>query len=123
MENAKKIIEKLKLSDYIDVEENAVEIYKMIAEICGSEPSIDIHARIKRQISLVILNPDVFPEDIIDAFNIQLKEQLAIKRIHNNDITMQKLLEGTKYVSEDYNKSYKEASIFKEIDRITNKLF
>jgi len=116
---ANKIIEKLKISNYTDVINNDKKIQECLIEISGNKPSFKIDKRIKRQAQLVILNPEIFPEYIKEKFNSQIEEKYSIKRMHGNDVTMQMLLEGTKYVSENY----KESSIFKEIDQMTAKLF
>lgn len=115
-----KIIEKLNLSDYLDISDKTEELKQILIESSKKDSiTIDVDKRLKRQISLVILNRECFPVDIINKFDEELNKQLETKRVHNNDITMQVLLEGTRYVSD----SYKEANIFKEIDRISNKLF
>jgi hypothetical protein len=116
---ANKIIEKLKIADYIDIMDNAKGVKECLVELTKTTPSFDIEHRIKRQVQLVILYPELFPQDIQDTFASEIEAALNTKRTIGNDISMQMLLEGTEYVTERRN----ESTIFKDIDRIAIKLF
>lgn len=81
--------------------------------------NLNIEALIERQIKLAILDPKVFPQSIIDKFETTKDELLQRPRVNYSSINMHNILEGTRYVSE--RKRDNEASIFKEIDRISRK--
>jgi hypothetical protein len=85
--------------------------------------SISIDDRLDRQIKLVILQSSVFPKNIVSKFNKEIEEAFKKKRITIADISMTSILEGTRYVSDDYKSSSKgsEADIFGMIDRISTK--
>jgi hypothetical protein len=117
---SEKIINFIGAKDHRDLIQKAPIIYDQLTEISGQTPSFrNMLDRLNRQIKLVVLARDVFPEEIVQAFDNKLQEQLGRPNVHPQDWNMNSILEGTKYVKA---KSGNEASIFKEIDRI-NTLF
>lgn len=114
-----KIKETLNISDYLDLYDNADKILEMITTIAKQKPSINIKARIKRQIDLVVLDPNIFPIEIIDEFDKQKESLISQPFTHVSNLNMNMLLEGTRYVKEKTN--YNESSVFKDIDKIINK--
>jgi len=75
-----------------------------------------IRDRLERQIKLVVLDPRVFPKEITDRFQETVQAELGRPKISHGSVSMQNLLEGTRFVGGKDESS--EASIFKEIDRI-----
>jgi len=117
---SEKIINFIGAKNHRDLLSKATIIYDQLTEISGNPPSFrNILDRLNRQIKLVVLARDVFPEEIVRSFDEKVQEQLSRPNVHPQDWNMNSLLEGTRYVR---SKSGSEASIFKEIDRI-NTLF
>ena len=77
--------------------------------------------RLDRQTKLVVLDKEVFPTAIVKGFNELSKEQLAQPQVHPQNWNMKSMLEGTRYITADGKQTGNESSIFKEVDRISNK--
>jgi hypothetical protein len=116
-----KIVDYIGAKDYKDLEEKADVIYDQIVEISGEHPPFKMEDRIKRQNKLVVLNSDLFPPQIVKEFNKDAPAELGKSQVHPQTWNMLTMLEGTRYVSPDGKSSRDESSIFKEVDRITNK--
>ena len=77
-----------------------------------------------RQLKLVVLDKKFFPSEIVKKFESEKEEQMKKEKIHPQECTMQKILEGTKYFTVDKKISKRsEASIFRDIDKVTKSLF
>jgi hypothetical protein len=89
----------------------------------------DTKVRLMRQRKLVELNPALFPQDEIDIFNEKFVADMDTAKGHINNVStikMEDLLNGTDYVSENYQRKPRENAIFNELkkmDKITNSLF
>ena len=127
--NAKyqKIVDTLKISDYIDLMDNADEVKAMLKKISKlkTDPPFDIKKRIKRQCDLVILSSTLFPKSIVEEFSNKVEESLQRPQIYPQDWNVNTLLEGTRYVKSAGRSKYTgaESSIFREVDNIAKKLF
>jgi len=99
------------------------QIFQEIKKITKTDPTFKIDKRLKRQLKLVVLDPKLFPETIIDEFNKIKEEQLNKSRPNVGDINMNNMLQGTRYVraSQGGTGTGNEASIFKEIDKLSSK--
>lgn len=90
---------------------------------------VDTNIRYMRQRKLVELNPNLFPQAVLDIFNAKYPEELdTLKgRLGNiSTIRMEELLSGTEYVSDDYVRKPRENAIFAElkgIEKFINPLF
>ena len=75
-----------------------------------------------RQIKLVVLDKELFPDSIIEDFNKIKEEHLVKPRPEIGNMNMNVMLQGTRYVkaSKGGTGTGTEAGIFKEIDRLTN---
>ena len=106
--------------DFMDLQDLAEPIQKFLEEESGTSLPFKIEDRLKRQIKLVVLSKVVFPFEIVKEFEDTVQE--AMDRIPSqiNGWQMQTLLEGTRYVNEEYQTARNESSIFKEIDKITS---
>jgi 5'-3' exonuclease len=104
------------LIDHIDIIERADKVLEALKIITKQNPSFDINKRIERQVKLVILDPNLFPEEITKVFEETKEIELNKSRVNYANLKMQDLLEGTRYISEK--KQENEAPIFKQIDRI-----
>ena len=109
--------------DYIDLSDHLDLIYKELQEISGQKPSFKMKDRLKRQIKLVVLDSLEFPENIVNKFKEQIEDNLAKVPDKISGWHMNSLLEGTRYIDENYQRSKNEASIFKDIDKISKQLF
>lgn len=125
----RKILEKVSMSSYKDAFNDKGEkdksIKEAITEVAKSEPTFDIHERLKRQAKLVVLDPELFPKEIVDEFNKNIEGEIENKKINPESMNIYVLLEGTNYISQEHNKkgeSSSESSIFNQFDNI-NKLF
>jgi 5'-3' exonuclease len=116
-----KIYEMIKLNpdekqiDHINLMERTDLILKAIKEVTKQTPPFKIEDRLMRQIKLIILDPYIFPEKIVEEFNNIVKAQIEKPRANYSSINMQELLNGTRYVSKSKGTV---ASIFKEIDKV-----
>lgn len=116
-----KIVDFIGAKDHKDLEKKTDVIYDQLVEISGEHPTFKMKARLDRQTKLVVLDKDVFPPNIVSGFQKLTQEQLAKNQIHPQNWNMLSMLEGTKYVDPNGKSSKDESSIFKEVDRITNK--
>lgn len=116
-----KIIEYIGASDYIDLEEKVDLIKDQLQDFSGECPPFDMAERLNRQIKLVVLSRIVFPDEIVQAFDNEVKEQLSRPNVRPQEWNMKSLLEGTQYVNG--RNTGNESSIFKEIDRLNKDLF
>ena len=117
-----KIMDHTGIKSWKDLSKKSDIIFDQLTEISGKNPSFKMNTRLDRQIKLVVLDPSVFPEEIVKTFNDHLQEDYAKNHISPQSWNMLSMLEGTKYVTANSNiSSGKEASIFGQIDRISNK--
>ena len=116
-----KIVEYIGAKSYKDLFEKADPIYDQLVEISGQRPPFKIEKRLERQAKLVVLDAELFPPQIVKDFKDDISQDMAKPNIHPQSWNMQSMLEGTKYVDPDYRSSQNEASIFKLVDRISNK--
>ena len=81
----------------------------------------DTTERLKRQRSLVELNPDLFPKAIVGEFVWHANKYEEGGKISTANIRMQNILANTKYLDEEYERP-KENSIFEDL-KVIEKLF
>ena len=112
-----------RIIDHVDLPSLELPIEIKLTEISGHKPNINISERINRQIKLVVLSKEVFPEEIVEEFDSLSDNELSKVPDQINGWYLNTLLEGTRYVVEGFQKAKNEASIFKEIDRISQSLF
>lgn len=118
---ARKIIEELRIKDAWDLLAHKEALLERIKKISKRNPDFNIIDRIERQMKLVVLKSNLFPTQIVDDFKKHAKKEFKKPKVNSQKWNMNSILEGTKYVNAK--NSGTEASIFKEIDSITNKLF
>jgi hypothetical protein len=105
-----------------DLLEKSEIIQDQLIEISGQKPPFEIKKRIERQSKLVVLDRTLFPTDIVDKFMQAIKEDLSADHISPQTWNMLSMLEGTRYVDpKGKSSSGSEASIFGQMDRISNK--
>ena len=99
------------------------QIFQEIKKVTKTEPTFKIDKRLKRQLKLVVLDPKLFPETIIEDFNKIKEEEMNKPRPDVGNINMNNMLQGTRYVraSQGGTGNGTEASIFKEIDKLSSK--
>ena len=118
-----RIIDFIGAKDPNDLFEKSEPIMDQITEIAGHKPPFKIEDRLTRQAKLVVLDAKFFPSKIVSEFFENVDEQLEVPHVNPQSLNMLSMLEGTRYV--DATKSSKssggEASIFGQIDRISNK--
>jgi len=123
----KKIKEELNLSHPEDLFGDAIPemLNNILLKITKqSELSINIKDRIDRQMKLVYLKSDLFPKGIINQFNKTKIDYLNKNNILTSNINMNSILEGSKYISSNYNNiNSNEISIFNDLDNLTKELF
>lgn len=116
-----------KIADYIgatnpkDLMEKKDHIYDQLVNISGQRPGFKMEDRLNRQMKLVLLDPSIFPDDIVKAFQNKVTEELSKPQVRPQNWNMVSILEGTRYVTAGggkYKKPTTEASIFAEIDRV-----
>ncbi len=117
----KKIVDYIGAKDYKDLYGKANVIYDQIVEISGERPPFKMEKRLERQSKLVVLDGDLFPSQIVKDFNKTVSEDLGRAQVHPQSWNMLSMLEGTKYVNPNGKFAGNESSIFKEVDRISNK--
>jgi hypothetical protein len=105
--------------DHIDLLERYDDVLDALKKVIKQNPPFNIKDRILRQVKLVVLDPEYFPEEITQKFNEIKQSQIDLPRVNYANTNMHDLLEGTRYVREKKNEN--EASIFKQIDRISGK--
>lgn len=111
---------------YLDLVERKDKVLQQIKKIVKHEPTFKIEERLNRQIKLIILDKNVFPEKIVKQFNEIKKDDLIKPRPEIGGLNMNTLLQGTRFVKASAGGTGKgtEASIFNELDRLSNtKLF
>lgn len=116
-----KIVDYIGAKSYKDLFDKADPIYDQLVEISGQRPPFKMKSRLERQSKLVVLDADLFPPKIIEDFNKDISGDMAKPHVHPQEWNMKSMLEGTKYVDPDYQSNNSEASIFNQIDRISNK--
>lgn len=110
------------LLDHHDLLERSDKVKLYLEKVIKQKLPFDIRERLERQVKLVILDKQFFPEEIVKTFEEIKNEELQKPRVNYGSINMHNLLEGTRYVTTK--KERNEASIFKEFDRIKgNALF
>jgi len=118
-----KIVEAIGAKDYLDLGEKADLIKEHLATFSGEQPPFDMLERLDRQFKLVVLARTVFPEEIVQTFDEEVKKQLARPNVRPQDWNMSTLLEGTQYVDSSGRDTGNESSIFREVDRLNKELF
>ena len=116
-----KIIDYIGATDPWDLIEKKDPIYDQLVNISGQRPAFKMEDRLNRQMKLVLLDPSVFPENIVKEFQSKVAEELSKPQVRPQNWNMVSILEGTRYVTSGggkYKKPTTEASIFGEIDRI-----
>jgi hypothetical protein len=105
--------------DHTDILQKSDKVLEAIKTVTNQDPPFDIDKVLERQMKLVILDAEFFPEEIVDEFVKNKNKELRKPKVNYSSLNMHDLLEGTRYVRERKNEN--EASIFKEIDRIAGK--
>lgn len=118
-----KIVDFIGAKDPNDIFEKAEPIMDQLTEIAGHKPPFKIKDRLTRQAKLVVLDSKFFPKKIVSGFADKLSENLDMPRVNPQSLNMLTMLEGTRYVdaTRSPKSSGSEASIFGQIDRISNK--
>jgi hypothetical protein len=118
----KKIIETTGINHFDQLMKKSDSIKDQILEISDKKKlPFDIKKRLQRQIELVVLNPEVFPKQIVEDFKEDINRDMAKPHAHPQSWNMKSMLEGTKYVDNNHTSNSSEASIFNQIDKISNK--
>lgn len=113
-----KLLDMAGISTYDEFKKLCVndEINKHIAKLFKHEiTDMDSNERLMRQRKLVELNPTLFPENTVSKFSEYdgMLSDISNGRIGNiANIKMETLLEGSDYVSEDYERKPRENAIF-----------
>jgi len=122
-----KIIESLKTSpneliDHYDLMERKAKVLQGIRKVAKHEPTFDIEQRLKRQIKLVVLDKNQFPEEIVKKFEEEKETHLTKPRPDISGLNMNTFLQGTRFVRAKQGGTGQgtESSIFKEIDRLSS---
>jgi len=117
-----KIIDYIGAKDWKDLMTKSEVIYDQLIEISGQKPSFKMDKRLERQTKLVVLDKSLFPVEIVKDFEDHIHEDYAGNYISPQNWNMLSMLEGTRYVDHKGRvSSGNEASIFGQIDRISNK--
>jgi hypothetical protein len=119
-----KILDSLGAKDYMSLyqDDKMKELYDQLVEVSGKKPTFKMKDRFDRQTKLVVLDPDIFPREIVSKFRETVKEGIAKPQVHPQSWNMNSMLEGTKYVNAmGKTNSGNESSIFNQVDRISNK--
>lgn len=117
-----KIVDYIGAKDWKDLMEKSEIIFDQLIEISGQKPSFKMDKRLERQAKLVVLDKSLFPVEIIKDFQDHIHEDYAGNHISPQTWNMISMLEGTRYVdTKGRVSSGNEASIFGQIDRISNK--
>jgi len=117
-----KIIDYIGSKDWKDLLEKSDVIKDQLIEISGQPISFDIKKRLERQSKLVVLDRSLFPMDLVESFMEDIRGDYAGNHISPQTWNMLSMLEGTRYVDpKGKSSSGNEASIFGQIDRISNK--
>ena len=73
---------------------------------------------------VLLLNTDLFPPEIVNAFKSKVQDELSKPQIHPQNWNMISILEGTRYVTvggKYKSNTGKEASIFGDTDKMIAK--
>lgn len=117
-----KIIDYIGAKDWKDLMGKSEIIFDQLIEVSGQKPSFKMDKRLERQAKLVVLDKSLFPSEIVNAFAEHIREDYAGNHISPQTWNMLSMLEGTRYVDNKGRvSSGNEASIFGQIDRISNK--
>jgi hypothetical protein len=116
-----KIMESINAKSWKDLMPNAQTIQAHLSEIAGQEPPFQMEKRIERQSKLVVLDHTLFPEEIVQKFKDHVQSDYGGDHINPQTWNMLSMLDGTRYVDAKGKSTGGEASIFGQIDRITNK--
>ena len=119
----RKIIDYIGAETYLDLfDESKIDsVFDQIVEISGQRPSFKMKDRLKRQAKLVVLDQDLFPEEIVEKFYEDVKEEFKKPQIRPQSWNMLSMLEGTRYVDVGKQSDGAESPIFNQVDRISNK--
>ena len=121
----RKIVDYIGAKEVKDLLNNKDQIYDQLVNISGHKPPFKINDRLQRQMKLVLLlNPDLFPIEIVSAFKNKVAEELSKPQIHPQNWNMISILEGTRYVTvggKYKSNTGKEASIFGDTDKMIEK--
>jgi hypothetical protein len=116
-----KIRDYIGAKNYKDLFSKGQYIFDQLIEISGNRPAFKISDRLNRQAKLVVLDPEFFPGEIVEKFNKYIKEDYQGGAINSQSLNMLSLLQGTKYVDDNWSAKGKESPIFKQIDTISAK--
>ena len=96
----------------------------LLGRLSNTHINFDVGLRLQRQAKLIYLSRSMFPTEIVEEFDKTKDEYFAQSHIHPQNWNMNSLLEGTKYIKiQGKPSSGTEASIFKEMDKISKHLF
>ena len=123
----KKIVKNLDINLWTDIKDKKDLIKQQIVKISKeTDLPFDIGHRLDRQTKLVVLNSKVFPEEIINNFNSKVNKEVEKRLIEAQKYNMTSLLENTQHITKNSQGNVSrgsEASIFKDIDKISKELF
>lgn len=106
-----KILEELNVSTVDDLQmvSESQDILKITIEkyLKKELDDINVHQRLERQRKLVELNPILFPEEIQKSFKYLSEDAIKQDLLQTNNITMQEILKGTKYIDDNYKRPRK----------------
>jgi len=120
----KKIIDSIGAKNVNDLfeKEKITSIEDQIKDISEKEDlPFKMKDRLTRQAKLVVLDKKFFPPEIVSDFQKDIQGDMPIPKIAPQSWNMLSMLEGTRYVDAAKSSGGSEASIFKQIDRISNK--
>ena len=121
----RKIVDYIGAKEIKDLLNNKDQIYDQLVNISGHKPPFKINDRLLRQMKLVLLlNTDLFPPEIVNAFKSKVQDELSKPQIHPQNWNMISILEGTRYVTvggKYKSNTGKEASIFGDTDKMIAK--
>jgi len=104
--------------DHVKVLEKADIVLENIKLLTKEIPVFNIKERLNRQIKLIVLDPNVFPSDIVNEFEKIKTIELKKPKTNNAAVNMHQLLSNTRYVTTKQNNK---STIFNELDRMNNK--
>lgn len=117
----KRILESLSINNTYDLDNKIPLLKNTIESVIKKDiDDIDVSKRLARQKKLVELKSNLFPTNIINEFLYSSNTFNNYKYVNVSNYKINNLLNNTKYLDNSYNKP-KEASIFKELDRLINK--
>lgn len=112
-----KIINELNINtidDLLDVD--IVKLEESLKKIVKGDLNISVRERLNRQCQLVILRESMMPEVMVDDFNEHYEEAIKKPRGSFGNLYMQKLLEGTRYMTYERKPTAIKANIFNTLD-------